>query len=1230
MRIALDLQACQTASRHRGIGRYTLDFTRALLANPEGMEFLVGLDGTYAEEADEVAAALESQLPRAAFSRYFYPGPVQPHGHPADSLRPAADALVANHYAGMSADLVHANSLFEGFAERASGVRGLASVPGAISSVTLYDFIPTVFAEQYLAEPQYRAWYMSRLQALQRFDVMLCISEATRQDAMRLLGIPAERMAVIHAGVGVEFKPATADPAKRSALLRRLGIDDRFVLYTGNGDFRKNLSGAIEAFARVPKADRGNVQLVLNQVADESALRECCLKHGLTAKDLVITGKVSDADLIGLFQACEVFFFPSRYEGFGLPVLEAMACGAPTIAADNSSLGEVVARKDAMFKVAEPEAAAALLGRALKDEDYRADLREYGLRRAGEFSWDRTATLAIGAWRDARERKLRLERGPRLGMRKRPRIAMVTPLPPQRTGIADYVDGLLAPLSRYVDLDLFTDADPAQLDAYRLKFRLHRWQALPELESRYDGVVYQFGNSPFHAYMTRLLEQVPGTVVLHDVFLSSLFWYLERHAGQQGAFRDALYYSHGRGGLAVLEEQGELDARKRYPASLRIIEQATALIVHSAHSLEVIEHYFPGSRRPSVSIAPMPLRLPVESMGERGPVRTRLGIDPEEFLLVSFGFLAETKLNHLLLDAMAELPPAVQQKIRVVFVGENESGDYGQAIRRRVQELKGRVRVEITGFANDSLYRDYLVAADLAVQLRAGSRGETSKAVYDCLAHALPTVVNDYAGFSELPSQAVRTVEGNPTPESLASALLRLFEDPAARRLLGSYGREYIRSHHDPDITARAYVVALEDAQVQGEWRDGSLVVNRLADVLVSAGTSPREMDALEHALQLAAQRRGTPRLLLDLSEVVSADYGTGIHRVVRNMARECLLAEHPTQMKVEVVAHDKQGQFCSADDYAVSMFGVPAGRDATSLQIGGGDLLMLLDSAWDALERFDQSIEQVRAYGGRVGAMVYDLIPVRYPQYCVEYMPAVFERWLRYVVKHCDFLVCISKAVADDLKSWIEETGAERRPLQRIGHVHLGSDLVEQVRGPRSERLRAALEGETVLMVGTVEPRKGHDIAVDAFEKAWQAGSDKRLVIVGKEGWNVAEIALRLRKHPELGRRLFWFEHTDDEELRQLYGTAVALLQASHAEGFGLPIVEAARYGVPLLLSDIPVFREIAADHAAYFPVGDSAALSRLLLTDLPPAPPRDLGCTWKESANALLRIIDRGPWDY
>src|SRR5688500_13241685 len=116
MRIALDLQACQTASRNRGIGRYTADFTKALLEEAgSGHEIFLGVDATYPEERSAVLRELGAQASPAAFVQYFYAGPNRPHGHPEDTLRPAARTLVRHQYRRLATDVVHVNSLFEGF-----------------------------------------------------------------------------------------------------------------------------------------------------------------------------------------------------------------------------------------------------------------------------------------------------------------------------------------------------------------------------------------------------------------------------------------------------------------------------------------------------------------------------------------------------------------------------------------------------------------------------------------------------------------------------------------------------------------------------------------------------------------------------------------------------------------------------------------------------------------------------------------------------------------------------------------------------------------------------------------------------------------------------------------------------------------------------------------------------------------------------------------------------------
>lgn len=375
-------------------------------------------------------------------------------------------------------------------------------------------------------------------------------------------------------------------------------------------------------------------------------------------------------------------------------------------------------------------------------------------------------------------------------------------------------------------------------------------------------------------------------------------------------------------------------------------------------------------------------------------------------------------------------------------------------------------------------------------------------------------------------------------------------------------------------------------------------------------------------------------QLLVDLSEVVTTDYGTGIHRVVRNLTRTLLQISEASGWTCVPVAHTADGGILSARDYVTERLSAPCPIRDFPPTLAEGDVLLLLDSAWESPERFLPSIERVRTAGGRTGAYVYDLIPISFPQYCVDFMPSVFERWLRFVIENCDFLICISRAVADDVKAWIDQVKPVVRVELCIGHVHLGCEIDEAGGNASvSEAVREAMEGgRSVLMVGTVEPRKRHDLALAAFEGVWADGAELRLVIAGRQGWHVEELAARLRNHPERGRRLFWLEGLSDADLAYAYGHAERLLLVSDAEGFGLPIVEAAHFSTPLLLSDIPVFREIAGDDASYFPAGNVEVLRQVVSFKATRFGPSDAGLaiTWKESAKRLLRLVDHGGWDH
>ncbi|CAE6840085.1 hypothetical protein R75461_06982 [Paraburkholderia nemoris] len=199
------------------------------------------------------------------------------------------------------------------------------------------------------------------------------------------------------------------------------------------------------------------------------------------------------------------------------------------------------------------------------------------------------------------------------------------------------------------------------------------------------------------------------------------------------------------------------------------------------------------------------------------------------------------------------------------------------------------------------------------------------------------------------------------------------------------------------------------------------------------------------------------------------------------------------------------------------------------------------------------------------------------------------------------------------------------------IQWFHLGADLPSNhVNAPAIAMHPASEVRQRVLMVGTIEPRKGHTQALDAFDLLWRNGVDATLIIAGKQGWDVEPFIERMKSHPEANNRLFWLQDINDAQLIALYADLDGLMMASEAEGFGLPLVEAAQYGMPMFIRDLPVFREVAGEHATYFAAQSAAELAPQLAKWLGQlergmAPPSHAmkSLTWSASSEQLKALI-------
>ena len=264
---------------------------------------------------------------------------------------------------------------------------GYRAGPGAPPlAVTIYDMTPELFPELFPGGNP----HANKRDYVEHAALVLCISESTRRDLLRLYGAIAAPTVVTHLAVSPSFVPGAPRPSWAPA---------RYVLFLGSRVGYKDFRVALEAFATVAPTERGTTLVAVGGgpfTPDEATLIG---RWGLDAQ--VVQRDASDAELPGVFGGAIAFVFPSRYEGFGLPTLEAMACGTPTILADSSSNPEVGGDAALYFPPGDHGILATQLGRLLSDEAYRDDRSEHGLAQAGRFTWRRTAEVTADAYRVA-------------------------------------------------------------------------------------------------------------------------------------------------------------------------------------------------------------------------------------------------------------------------------------------------------------------------------------------------------------------------------------------------------------------------------------------------------------------------------------------------------------------------------------------------------------------------------------------------------------------------------------------------------------------------------------------------------------------------------------------------------------------------------------------------------------------------------------------------------------
>lgn len=821
MRIVVDMQGTQTASRFRDIGHYTIGLARGLVSTRGEHEVFLVLNGMLSDSIDHIRAEFEGILPGDNIRVWYAPVPLGYKFQDSFENRSIALCIYSDFLLSLKPDVVLSCSMIEGWGD--DFFCDFSKIKGKIlTACIIYDFVPYKYPDSYLNSIN-KIWYNDCFSSLASVDIFLTVSEFIFRETKK--NMPHAEVVTISSFVNSCFIKRNIDNNQKNILFNTVGITKPFILYFGGLDERKNVNGLFIAFNNLPEKLRSHYQLVVPcgaQAFMMDTMKQQAARVGLSEEELCLCEGLSDVDLCTLYSNCSLFVFPSKEEGFGFPVLEAMCCGAPVIASNATSIPEVVGIDQAMFDPSDPGAIARKMEQALIDETFRSLLVKNSMVRSQLFSWEMTARRAWGA------------------------------------------------------------------------FEKHVGPCVPERQKKDDE----------------------GTLLCARLDIA--------------------------------------DKKKR-------------------------------------------------------------------------------------------------------------------------------------------LY--------------------------------------------------------------VANCIARTFED------------------------------------------DGD-----------------------------------KPQLLVDIGNLVQLDARTGIQRVVRSIIAQWLETPPEGYTVRPVYAVPQQSGYLYAHDFTLKQFDIDDGlSEDAPIDFGRRDIFLGLDLQLHVVPFQIPFLQLMRRHGVLVAFVVYDILAVQFPKYCSEGVYRYFPEWLK-TIGAFDGLITISRAVMDDVRTWMEQNGPEReRPLE-YSWFHLGADIESSVPtsglpDDASDILQAIAKRPSFLMVSTVEPRKGHVQALDAFEQLWSQGEDVNLVIVGKLGWKMDVFSGRLKTHREVGKRLFWLQGISDEYLEKIYKASSAVLMASEGEGFGLAVIEGARYNKPLILRDIPVFREIANEHAFYF--------SGLKAEDLSMALTRWLmmykagtvsmvasihALTWKQSAESLF----------
>ncbi|MDE6780502.1 MAG: glycosyltransferase [Ruminococcus sp.] len=679
---------------------------------------------------------------------------------------------------------------------------------------TVYDIIPYVMKNKYLSDKNTFNWYMKCVENLRWSDELFVISESVKTDLVKHLNFSPDNIKTIWGGVDGKYKIMDISGTEKSLLLDKFSINRPFIMCTGGEDSRKNLDGLIRAYALLPDNLKNSYQLVVVCKLSENGmakLKEIAKSHN-AERNVVFTNFVTDDELVRLYNLAALMAFPSKYEGFGLPIVEAWACGTPVLTADNSSLREIAGDSAVLVNADIDQSIADGMAKMLSDKNILSEYAEKGRKRLELYKWDNINRNIISLIESISPKKISLSKPERL------KIAFFTPLPPLESGIADYSQDIINALCKYCDIDVFVEETYNAVSVFPDNVRIYSHRSYPARHKNYSDTVFQVGNSEYHLYMYQYIRKYHGTVVLHDYNLHGAFYHyaITLCKGNYDLYRTFIdtdcpdtdnYIQSLRNGSAAPDLYG-------IEANSYLTNSADRIIVHSEYSRKKLLQ-----KNIERNVTVVPLYAEILPLADRRTVKQKNNFPADKIIISALGGIHHTKRIIPILKAFSYLKKE-KSDIHLMLVGK-PAENIKPEIEQFISSGNLKDNVTITGYTDIEKFKEYIDMSDICLNLRYPYNGETSGSLMRILAKGRCVVVNDIGSFSEIPDNAcvklpsVETMGEVNETDRIYSVLKRLVENPAERLEKASYAREYAEKVLDIKYIAEKYYSILSAEKIK-------------------------------------------------------------------------------------------------------------------------------------------------------------------------------------------------------------------------------------------------------------------------------------------------------------------------------------------------------------------------------------------------------------------------------